>query len=82
MLTKEKAVERIDEMLRSRLIAHVRQECVRLLNTGAIEITDYKDDYILPKMIISVALETEAACYNPSTLTPEQKKDRANLRHF
>ena len=80
-LTKEKTLERIDELIRARLVAKLHEESERLLDSGALEVSDYKDDYILARLILSVALESQAAVYFRPTTTKE-KRDRANLRCF
>lgn len=55
-------------------------ECWRLLNSGAIDLTKYEDDYRLPKTVMSVACEKVA--WNWSPQSAELKREASNLRKF
>lgn len=70
----------VDEML-PHMMMRLREEVDRLYKSGGVDTSNFKDDdYTLPKMILSIALENQANQYYP--LYGQHKKDLANLRHF
>ncbi len=72
--------EKIDSMIPD-LIEGIRKECNRLYDSGAIDTSSYENDYVLPKIILTVAIENNARQYTP----PDDKKygrEMANIRHF
>ena len=54
------------------------KECERLFDSGGIDTKSYEDNYKLPKIILSVALENNVA----SLIFPGWKPERENLKHF
>ncbi len=61
----------------------IERECRRLFNSGAIDPQDYDaatTQYILPKIILTVALQNAAWQYAP--LNPRNKAAVKNLKHF
>lgn len=77
-MTKNQAKKQLKEMLKD---LDILKECERLLNAGAIEISnDSKDDYSHTKVVLKVALENvtnEILIYSN-----EIKKDYTNLKRF
>lgn len=65
-------IENIDDMLKAKVQS--------ALNSGALNIEEYNDDYIIPKAIISVALKSLADGYAPITRDAVRVAD--NLVHF
>lgn len=58
------------------------KECERLMNSGGIDIAEHEGNFVIPKIIFSVALENLANQYKPY---PDQKrlnKIIKNLRYF
>jgi hypothetical protein len=53
---------KIDELLTKTLIS-TKKECERLFASGGIEPSYFKDDYVLPKIILAVALKTQAEAW-------------------
>ena len=78
-MTKTQFTKRLKEMTRNtkRL---TEEECIRLFESGAINTGDYEDNYLLPKIILTVALENIAWQFKP--LNPQDNREVANLRHF
>ncbi len=77
----EKALfrEKVDAMIPD-LIEGIRKECSRLYDCGGIEPGEWEDNYILPKTILCVAIESQIIQYKP--LSKEGIKAQRNLRHF
>jgi hypothetical protein len=71
--------EKVDAMMPD-LIEGIRKECERLFNSSGIDTTKYEDDYRLPKIILTVALENQIRQYSP--LSPSDKKEVKNLQYF
>jgi hypothetical protein len=58
----------------------VYAEAVRLFASGAVDPAEYGDDFELPKICLTVALERAAGGYMP--LTKCGKDQVQDLRHF
>lgn len=70
---------RVDSML-PELMEAIRRETARLFESGAVDKGGYEDDFMLPKICLTVAIENQAHQYMP--LSPEGKAEVKNLRHF
>lgn len=65
-MEKKEVINKIDEMIVSNnLIDEIKKECERLLNSSAIELKDFKDNFLLPKIILGIALRNQSAQYKP-----------------
>lgn len=62
------------------LSERTKSECIRLFQSGAVDTSEYACDFILPRIILTVALENIASGYAP--LHPDHKREILNLRHF
>lgn len=71
--------EKVDAMMPD-LIEGIRKECNRLYDSGAVDTGSYENNYALPKIILSVAIENQIRQYLP--LDSKWKKEARNLRHF
>ena len=71
--------EKIDSMMPD-LTEAIRKECIRLFNSGAVDAGEYPDNFLLPKIILSVAIENQVGQYKP--FAPAYEKDYKNLRKF
>ena len=56
------------------------RECERLFDSGGVDPDDFGDDYALPKMILSVAMEKSASEWRP--LSGDYRGVAHNLQHF
>ena len=78
-MKKAECLTKIREMLKD-----VRGSAIakadHLLKSGAINLDSYENNYLLPKIILTVVLEDIAGAYAP--LTRKSKADVRNLRHF
>ena len=63
-----------------RLPESLIEECNRLFKCGGIDTEHYPDDYILPRVIFTVALENIQSQYFPPN--PGNLKEIRNLRKF
>ena len=67
-------------MLRSQVDDLLRNRAHNLLASGAIDLAAWGDDFQLPKIVITDALQHEADQWAP--LSKEGKKTLNNLSHF
>lgn len=58
----------------------IQKEALRLFNSGAVDTRIYDDDYLLPKMLIHVALLNCADQYR--LVSRSKDKEIRNLKHF
>jgi hypothetical protein len=81
-MTQEQFLARI-KGLTIDLRADIEKEALRLFNSGAVDTGEYVDDFFLPKIIISVALENEAKQWQPLSFTRKEWEElNNNLRKF
>lgn len=80
-MTKDQLQKKIEDML-PQVQDYLQTEVVRLFNSGGIDPQSYPNpDYILPKILLTVALENCANAYRPIS-NRRYAKEIANLRHF
>jgi hypothetical protein len=73
---------KIDEMIPD-LMEGIRKECNRLFDCGGIDTTKEREgDYVLPKMILTIAIENQVNQYMMPNPSMAHKKELSNLRHF
>ena len=63
----KKEIERKTRKLIRESAQHMRKNITRALNSGAIDITAYGDDYELPKIILGALLHEESFQYKMHT---------------
>ena len=51
--------------LRRQVNEHLQNKFERALKSGALEIVDYQDDFVLPKIILWAVLKDEAVEWEP-----------------
>lgn len=74
-------LKKVREILEEDGINFIMDKCNRLLNSGCIDKKKYNDDnYLLPKIILHVALLELAEQYKPSS--KDSKKEVKNLKYF
>lgn len=78
-MTKSQFMKKVRELAR-RTEKDIIDESWRLLNSGAIDLAKYENDYSLPKAVMTVACEKAAWNWHP--LSPELKAEAVNLRRF
>jgi hypothetical protein len=78
-MTKESAMQKMKAMIEEHNKALIK-ECERLLNCGGVDVTNAEDNFLLPKVILHVALLNEAHQYRP--LSKEMEKEVKNLKYF
>jgi len=81
-MEKAKFNEKIDAMIPD-LMEGIRKECDRLYRSGGIDTDKEREgDYVLPKMILKIAIENQVNQYMMPNPSMAHKKELANLRHF
>ena len=58
-MTKTQYMKKVRELART-TEQDIINECWRLLNSGALDLTKYENDYSLPKTVMTVACEHAA----------------------
>ena len=70
---------KVKEMLMDSIL-WLHKDCERLFECGGIDPEDFGNDYLLPKIVLSVALKNLSHQYFP--LSKEAKAQAKNLEHF
>ena len=78
-MERKQLEQRYEEMVK-RTADLLRAEGNRLMAQGAIDIASHPDNYLLPMVILYVALKNISWSFTPRTV--EEKKEAAKLRHF
>lgn len=64
MITKEIVLIRCEELTKE-LKSDVLKEAERLLNSGAVDVREYQDNFVLPKLLMVTALRNVADGLSP-----------------
>ena len=78
-MTNKQAMQKIRQMAKYHN-KYLLKECERLLNSGGISVSDAENNFIVPKIVMHVALLNEANQYKP--LSTNMRKEVENLKHF
>ena len=78
-MTKNEFNNKIREMLVD-CQEYLLKECNILFESGGVEPDNFENDYLLPKIILAVALKNLSFQYYP--LHKEGKEQAKNLEHF
>lgn len=78
-MTKIQAIKKY-KMMKKDLHKGIDKEIERLLNSGGIDHKKFENNFRLPKILLSVALQNQVHQYSP--LTKEDQKEQKNLSYF
>lgn len=79
-MTTNQTIKKIKEILKENQ-PQLLKNCKRLLNSGGIDKSKYnKNDYILSKIVLSVALDVFVNSIKP--YSEDYKEDLENLKNF
>lgn len=79
-MNKDTCMKKVNEMADD-IHSSIIKECDRLFQSGGIGTSEFNDDeYVLPKILLVVALEDIASQYKPPAELYDSEID--NLRHF
>ena len=59
---------------------NLQREAKNLLNSGGVNVTDYGNDYMLPKVLVHAAIQNLR--YELRPLDSKAREDAKNLEHF
>lgn len=79
MTDRVTVLAKCDEMI-LRHAVRLREACDRLIRSGGVNLEEYGDDYVLPKIILTAAIEAIAKDWELPY--PEHRKVVKNLSHF
>jgi hypothetical protein len=71
--------KKVDELLESHRVS-AKAKALQYVMSGAIDIGDYEDDYILPRILVTAALRDTCESYNQ--LLAAYREALENLKHF
>jgi hypothetical protein len=54
----------------------------KLLNSGCVELSDYENNYILPKLFMAAFSSRLKSRFEPPYPTPKQKEEIKNIEYF
>lgn len=63
-MTKEEFNEKVSELLIS-VNDVVKYECYKLFKSGVIDVEKYDNDFVLPRIILNVALKKATTAHRP-----------------
>jgi len=78
-MTKQQAISKTMSLYRGGA-AFMREAAERYVNSGAVNLALYGDNYELPRILLVAGLEDVARAYGPQS--PANKAELAKLRHF
>ena len=77
-MTKAQFTKKVKSMKKD-LISYIEKECMRLYDCGGVEPKNYENNYLLPKIVLSVALKNAAFQHEPLS---DYRKVSKNLEKF
>lgn len=80
-MTKEQFDAKLEVLINNMLPA-LREKCAQLYRSGAEDVEQYDNNFVLPKLIFVAALEYETGQYSNGMSDKEFKKHLRNLRHY
>ncbi len=84
-MNKSEFIEKIDQLVDAHFMESIKDHCISLFWSGAVETDNYEDNFRLPKNILTVVLEHTSRQYSPpisSGRFTKDWKDIKNLRKF
>ena len=78
-MTKRQYMAKVRELVRTQS-ATIIERAEQLWHSGAIEPSDYDDDFLLPKAVVHVLDKEMASSWRP--FTDEGRELAKNLKHF
>lgn len=80
--TRRNITKRTNELIKN-LNKYIKEDVKKLLDSGAINLDEYEDNYKLPKMMIAAILERQAEKeYHPPYPTRKDNKEIKNMKCF
>jgi hypothetical protein len=81
-MTKEQFLEKVKEMLEDGFVEFVMERAGKVLKSGAINLEDYENDYVLPKLFMSAMGEEIKFQYEPFSHDKSMIRERNNIAKF
>ena len=81
-ITRRNVTKRTNELIRD-LNKYIKEDVKKLLDSGAVNLDEYDDNYRLPKMMIAAILERQVKKnYRPPYPTRKDNKEIKNMKCF
>jgi hypothetical protein len=78
-MTDKQIKSKVKELVKT-LAADIEHEAIALSRTGAVDASEFDDDYRLPKILVTAAVESRKNGFRP--LCTDDRKHVANLARF
>ena len=80
-MTEDQVKNKVFEMVKSKEFnSSIETGINKAFTCGALNTESFPDNFVLPRIILSVILENLAIQYGP--INKQDKKDARNLKHF
>jgi hypothetical protein len=81
-MTKEQFIAKYNEMVDKEVTKYLAHKAESLAASGAIDWESYDDNYLLPKLALSVALKSLADEFVPLDFTKKLRDDARNFAQY
>lgn len=82
MQTEEQVLQKVDVLVNDKLISDIKEDIQKVLKSGAINLNDFSDDYLLPKFLVAAVLEKQMRNFEPPKNNRGWRKQYLNIKKF
>ena len=82
MQTEEQVLQKVNGLVNDKLISDIKEEIKKVLKSGAINLEDCYDDYLLPNFLVAAVLEKQASNFEPPNNNRGWRKQYLNIKKF
>lgn len=82
MQTEEQVLQKVDNLVNDKLMSDIKEEIKKVLKSGAINLEDFYDDYLLPKFLVAAVLNKQASNFEPPKDNRRWRKQYLNIKKF
>lgn len=82
MQTEEQVLQKVDVLVNDKLISDIKEDIQKVLKSGAINLDDFYDDYLLPKFLVAAVLEKQMRNFEPPKNNRGWRKQYLNIKKF
>lgn len=81
MQTKEEILSKVDSLLENST-NEIKKHIERVLETGCLNLNEYENNWILPKLLVSSAYGKMQRSFEPPKDNRKLKKELKNINYF
>lgn len=82
MQTEEQVLQKVDVLVNDKLISDIKEDIQKVLKSGAINLDDFYDNYLLPKFLVAAVLEKQMRNFEPPKNNRGWRKQYLNIKKF